>query len=80
MSANANQQREHAIEFLRRRYRDSVELVPVDSLPTPVYAFDPAGWVLFAVIEMFPSRLGGTEYVAVSRSTAEVRYLGHVGE
>ncbi len=79
MSANRVDASELALDFLSRRYRDSIELVPVDALPAPVYGFEPNGWYLFAVIEQRSFRTGGGEYVAVSQRTGEVRDLGRLG-
>lgn len=68
-----------ALDFLCRRYRDSVQLVVVDSLPVSAYGFDPKGWDLFTVVRRESSTLGATHFVAVSRSTDEVRDLGRLG-
>ncbi len=54
-------------------------LVPVDSLPGVVYNFDPTGRQLFALLSRRPM-VGATEYIAVNKSTGEVRRLGLVGE
>ena len=56
-----------------------LNLVHVDSLPTPVYDFDPAGWTLFVLNDERP-RVGGSEYVAVNRATGKVRFLGMLGQ
>lgn len=53
------------MDFLCRQYRESIRLVHVDSLPVPVYGFDPKGWYLFVVNGQMPSRLSAAEYVAV---------------
>ena len=80
MGASQTEAGAQALDFLSRRYRESLRLTPVDSLPAPVYGFDPNGWFLFAVTVRTSSTLGATEYVAVSQSTGEVRYLGRVGQ
>jgi hypothetical protein len=72
--------RARAAEFMERRYGESISIVPVESLPSPVYGFDPTGWRLFAVLDRKANKVGGTRYVAVSESTGEVRDLGHLGE
>jgi hypothetical protein len=82
MSANPEESVNRALDFLCHRYRGLIKLEPVDSLPSPdVYGFNPNDWHLFAILERFPSQFlfGGTEYVAVSRSSGEVRYLGRIG-
>jgi hypothetical protein len=38
-----------AIDALIDKYRDALRLIPADSLPAPVYGFDPTGWLLFRV-------------------------------
>jgi hypothetical protein len=69
------------LELLCNRYRQSVSIVPVDSLPHPgAYNFDPGGWELFSVRHRTRQELGAAEFVAVSKSTGEVRYLGHIGQ
>ena len=77
---NSDEASDRALEFLCRQYRESIRLTPVDSLPAPVYGFDPNGWHLFAVTERIAQRVGATHYVAVSQSTGEVRDLGRVGQ
>ena len=70
-----------ALEFLAKRNGDSIELRPISTLPTTAYGFDPAGWDLFVILSKSPSTtLRGDEYVAVHRSTGEVRYLGVLGD
>jgi hypothetical protein len=80
MGASQTEAGAQALDFLSRRYRESLRLGPVDSLPAPIYGFDPNGWHLFAVTERIAQRVGATQYVAVSQSTGEVRYLGRVGQ
>ena len=80
MNATPDEARARALDLLCRRYRESLQLTRVNSLPAPVYDFDPNGWYLFAVTEQESWRLGSTEYVAVSQRTGEVRYLGHLGQ
>lgn len=80
MSATPDEARARALDLLCRRYRESLQLKQVNSLPAPVYGFDPLGWYLFAVIEKESWRIGSSEYVAVSQRTGEVRYLGHLGQ
>lgn len=69
-----------AKDFICQRYADAHLPVPVATLPGSVYGFEPEGWVLFEVVERNPTRLGASEYVAVSLSTGEVRSLGYHGE
>ncbi len=65
MSASPDEAGNRALDFLCRQYRESIRLVHVDSLPVPVYGFDPKGWYLFVVNGQMPSRLSAAEYVAV---------------
>lgn len=51
----------------------------VESLPAPVYNFDPTGWTLL-VLKTGGNRVGGSEYVAVNQETGEVRFLGTLGD
>ena len=80
MDVSTDEASKQALAFVRERFHDSIQLVPVNSLPSPVYGFDPTGWYLFEVSERTPSSLGGSEYVAVSRSTSEVLLLGRIGD
>ncbi len=68
------------LDALCTRYRESIRLVAVKVLPAPIYDFDPIGWDLLAVTLVSSSSTGPGEYVAVCRSTGEIRYLGHVGK
>lgn len=73
--------RDRALDFLTHRYRDGLELVPTDRLHVPAYGFDPTGWDLFVVSNRNEAlMLRGDEYVAVHRTTGEVRYLGILGD
>ena len=68
-----------ALQAAAKSLAGSDRLLPVDSLPDCVFDFDPTGWQLFAL----PSRramIGATEYIAVHKSTGEVRMFGLVGE
>jgi hypothetical protein len=72
---------DRVLDFLAQRYRESVDLVSVTKLSAPAYGFDPAGWDLFIVSSKIPPPvLRGSEYVAVHRSTGEMRYLGILGD
>jgi len=79
-SPDFGEARKRALDFLSQGYGESIALVPVQSCPTPVYGFDPKGWHLFAVTEGTAHRTGATRYVAVSKSTGEVRSLGLLGQ
>jgi guanosine-3',5'-bis(diphosphate) 3'-pyrophosphohydrolase len=68
-----------ALEYLAVRYSRSINLVRTDLAVGEVYAFDPTGWIVFAVVGS-EHRVGATELVAVHEETGEVRYLGRSGE
>jgi len=68
-----------ALAFLSARYRQALKLQVVDSLPSPVYGFNAAGWYLFAVVESVPV-LGATEHIAVHKISGEVRALSALGQ
>ena len=80
MNATPDEAHARAREFLCRRFCESLQLTRVNSLPAPVYDFDPSGWYLFAVTEQESWMFGSTAYVAVSQHTGEVRYLGRLGQ
>ena len=69
-----------ALEAIAGGILGKVEVVPVDSLPSGVYNFDPSGWQLFAVHRRNEFRVGGGEYLGVNSETGEVRNLGIIGE
>ena len=73
--------RDRALDFLTQRYRDGLELVPTARLHVPAYGFDPTGWDLFVISNRNEAQmLRGDAYVAVHRSSGEVRYLGILGD
>jgi len=65
--------------FLAMQKESYVDLKLVESLPMPVYGFEPTGWVIFACVGS-QLRVGSTEYLAVRVETGEVRRLGCLGE
>ena len=74
-----NVTKSRAMDAIAKSARDQIAIEPVDSLPGPVYDFDPAGWFLFWVWrDGFPHVAGG-EYVAVHQESGEVRLLGFIG-
>lgn len=72
---------EEAQHLAREFVRELVDVRLCRQVPGNLYAFDPATEYLFAVIcmENLP-HIGGTDYVAVSKATGEVRQLGSIGE
>jgi hypothetical protein len=68
-----------ATDALLAKLRDALDLELVEGLPSPVYGFDPNGWMLFRVKGDLGA-LGPSEYVAVRRETGEVRFLGPLGQ
>lgn len=68
-----------ALEFLAGRYSRSIELDRMEPGIGEIYDFDPAGWIVFAILGP-EYRIGATEVVAVHEETDEVRYLGTTGE
>jgi hypothetical protein len=72
---DATEAKQKATDALLAKLRDALDLELVEGLPSPVYDFNPNGWMLFRV-RGNPQMLGGSEYVAVRRETGEVRFLG----
>jgi hypothetical protein len=71
--------KQRAIDALIAKYREQLRLIPADSLPAPVYGFDPKGWLLFRV-DPEGDCLGGDEFVAIDPTRGSVRFLGRLGE
>jgi hypothetical protein len=71
--------KQRAIDALIEKYREQLRLIPADTLPAPVYGFDPKGWLLFRV-DPEGGYLGGDEYVAIHPTTGRIRFLGRLGE
>ena len=69
-----------AINTIRDRFPDSVELVRVESMPSPAYGFNPSGWLLFGVRQSDVFRVQGDWIVAVHAETGEFRDLGRLGD
>jgi hypothetical protein len=61
------------LDALCERYRASIVLVRVSTLPATAYGFDAAGWNVFAVLDRRSNQAGVTEYVAVHQESREVR-------
>jgi hypothetical protein len=76
MTANEAQQK--AIDTLLAKLRDALNLELVEGLPSPIYDFNPAGWMLFRVRN--DGEIRRPEYVAVRRETGDVRFLGPLGD
>lgn len=63
-----------ALEYLAARYSRSMNLVRTRMALGDVYGFDPAGWIIFAVVGP-EHRVGAAELVAVHEEIGEVREL-----
>lgn len=59
-----------AQDFLKR-----TELIRVDTLPYPAYAFDPDGWEIFCIFRHDCHQVGGAEYWAYHPGLDQVRPL-----
>jgi hypothetical protein len=64
---------------LLAKLRAALDLELVEGLPEQVDGFNPNGWMLFRV-KGDPNILGPSEYIAVSRETGQVFFLGPLGE
>ena len=64
-----------AREFLR----ENIELEHVEP-PNGLYGFKPSEEIVFRIRFFGHSTIGSSEYVAVSKKTGAVRYLGSYGE
>lgn len=67
----------HAREYLRR----ILDIRPCHMIPCGLYGFDPSTEYLFLVVRgESAGYVGGTEYLAVSKSSGKVRHAGAIGE
>lgn len=70
-------------DIARDRIRDALaqdllkrtELIRVDTLPDPVYAFNPDGWEIFCIFRNDCCQVGGGEYWAYHPGLDQVRQL-----
>jgi hypothetical protein len=76
---DTSEAKQKATDALLAKLRHALDLELVEGLPSPVYDFNPNGWMLFRV-KGDEHTLGASEYVAVRRETGEVRFLGQLGE
>jgi hypothetical protein len=61
-------------------FSQEVEVVHCKVAPKGLYMLDPDGEYYFAIHDLRVIRLGGTQHVAVSKTTGQVRDCGWVGE
>ncbi|NQT61651.1 MAG: hypothetical protein HQ556_01725 [Candidatus Marinimicrobia bacterium] len=73
---NKQEAKKLACSFLTK----SIELECSDKPPQALYGFNPAKDYLFTFQLFGSSSIGSSQYLAVSRETGEVRYLGRFGE
>ena len=71
--------KQRAIDALTAKLVSGLQLQQVESLPAPIYGFNPEGWTLF-VVDDARRGTGADEYVAVNRATGRVCFLGSLGE
>jgi hypothetical protein len=72
--------RQRVTDALITKMIQALDLKRVESLPTPVYGFDPTDdWFLF-IINDARRGTGAAEYVAIHRGKGTVRFLGALGE
>jgi hypothetical protein len=72
--------KQRATDALMARMIEALDLRRVESLPTPVYGFNPTDdWFLFVVNDGHLGT-GAAEYVAIHRGKGTVRFLGALGE
>ena len=83
MSIGIQQATEIARMALQRRFIDQISVSFLEVAPAPVYmveSLDPQSWMFFAAHDPNVHRVGGSECLAVHVETAEVRFLGVIGE
>lgn len=70
-----------ALERARAHLVARIVLKPCAVPPPTIYFFDPGSEFLFSIEQIGSEvRIGALEYIAVSRTTGEVRSLGFHGE
>ena len=71
---------EEAEKLARDFLSQSIEIIFCAQPPEGIYGFNPAEEYLFTFQLDRGLSIGSSPYVAVSRETGEVRYLGRFGE
>ena len=70
-----------AIRLCREYLSKCIEFKECNNLPSGVYNLDPSDKYLFSVrFSEGSSYVGSTAYIAVSKKTGVVRFLGYLGE
>lgn len=69
-----------AHQIAHRAIIDSLKVIYVEDASEPIYGFDSAKEYLFTFQLFGRSSIGSLPYMAVSRETGAVRYVGQIGE
>ena len=69
-----------ACKIARAFLSDQIELEQCNELPGGLYKFNDAEEILYRFRLFSHLSFGGSEYIAVSKESGAVRYLGFLGE
>ena len=69
-----------AEKLVRNHLADQIRIEFHSKPPMPIYGFNPEENYLFSFSLFGPPMVGGDNYIAVSKTTGEVRVLGRLGE
>ncbi|MBT6230595.1 MAG: hypothetical protein HOI47_28480 [Candidatus Scalindua sp.] len=69
-----------AENLVRKHLSDQIRIVSYPEPPVVIYNFKPEENFLFSFDLFGPPMVGGSNYIAVSKATGEVRVLGRLGD
>ena len=69
-----------AVELARSFLIKNIELEYCSEPPGPIYNFNPEEDFLFTFQMFSGSSIGASQYLAVSKKTGTVSYIGNIGE
>ena len=72
--------KKEAEDLVRKHLSDQIRIDFYPKPPVVIYGFDPEENLLFSFGLFGPNMVGGSNYIAISKTTGEVRTLGMMGE
>jgi len=60
---------------IAQKFLESIEVIRVDKLPNPVYAFDPDGWEIYCISGRFYGCTCEGDYWGYHPQSGEIRHL-----
>jgi hypothetical protein len=72
--------KKEAEDLVRKHLSNQIGIEYHSKSPVPIYNFDPEENYLFSFSLFGPPMVGGDNYIAISKTTGEVRVLGRLGD